>query len=271
MPRTLVLRGVVDDARTESASADVYFRFADDPKMSPQFLAPVVAGKTATAPIDLKGRDIILYMVSKTKEGRQSAGFVEEGEQFYFATPTVAELASAVYDDTPNEVTLTIANNRGEGTIRILRKVGATDFSEIANVPYDETEYVDEPPIDGDYSYKLIQDGQLGESATKTVTVDNAGSSAGSPPDSLVAVFDDIDTVALNWSNNGGTGDNVIERKLNSGGLWANLATVSSATTSYNDTTIFPSLSYRTYYYRVKNLSAPGYSNEADVFIERQT
>lgn len=273
LPLSMVLRGVpVTTETTESVTVDYYFQFADDPTMKPQFLVTGVSGKTVNVPIDLKGRDILLTSVSKTKNGQQSVADLAQGEKFLFRVPTVAELQDAVYDSGDNEVTLTIADNRGTGTIHIFRKIDTGDFAEIATVDWDETTYVDEPMVDGDYSYKLTQDGQTGESVTRTVTVGSAASPVGSPPDSLVAVFDDVETISLNWSNHGGTGSVVVERKITLGGSgsWATLVILSSSDTNY-DNIIPPSTTNRWFYYRVRNESVTGYSNEAEVFIPRNT
>lgn len=79
----------------------------------------------------------------------------------------------------------------------------------------------------------------------------------GLPPSGLSASETTPGQADLVWTNNGGTGDNVIERKTGVLGAYTMIDTVSSSTDTYTDAVADPDL----YYYRIRNEDIPGYSN----------
>jgi hypothetical protein len=265
----LVLNGVAPAGETTSTVGEIFWRWEDEPDMAPELLGRAVSGKSLRVPFDLKGRDIRLFINSQTSDGRRSVAAITEAEQIVYSPSNVPVLADLTFDGGPDEVTGTIAANDGAGTIRILRQLEDDGFFEIQTVAFDETEFVDEPVIDGTYSYKLMQDGQEGESNTLSVEVTGVSGEAGSPPSDLSGVFDDVETVTLDWTNNGGTGSNVIESKQSPGGVYEIAGTVGSGTATA-DITEVRGLYSRTVYYRVRNESVSGYSNEISVFIPRE-
>lgn len=268
-PRHLALQGIPAGTETPSVMAEVFWRWDDEPDMEPQSLGKVTAGHELAVPFDLKGRAIRLWPVALTAKGQRSASFVKDANYVVFAVsaPALSNLAFSSPD-----VTGDIDNNGGVGDISILRKLSTdANFSVIQVVPATTPNFTDTPPINGDYEYKLTQEGQEGESNTLSVTVSGAGSGAGTPPDGLSAFStvgaDDVQ-VDLSWTNHGGTGDNIVEAKYGSSGSWNFSTSVPSGT---NSTTIFESRSYYTYtvYYRVYNDAVTGYSNEDNVTVPR--
>lgn len=104
-----------------------------------------------------------------------------------------------------------------------------------------------------------------------TVSTQASGGSA-SAPSGLSANNNSVGasySVGLNWTNNGAAGTISIERKLGSGGTWSTINSgLASSTVNYDDNTVTPGTSGRTYFYRVKNSAVTEYSNETLVFVE---
>lgn len=273
--KSLALNGVVDADETPSIVGEIYMRYEDDTSdLNPVYLGKAVAGHSLKVPIDLQGRPVRLFLVSKTEAGRRSVANITEAEQVLFTPSTTPVLADLTFDSMTGEVTGTIAANQGTGTIRIMRQFDTLadleePFVEVDTVTAVTTSFIDSPPIDGNYHYKLLQDGQAGESNTREIDVTGVSGSAGSPPTLLSGTFDGIDTVSLSWTNNGGTGSNIVEQKIGSGGTYVAADSVASGT-AVSSITVSRGSSNQTYYYRVRNESVVGYSNEESVFVPRE-
>lgn len=265
-PNNIALNGVAFAADMQTVAGQVFYRFEDDPAMEPQLLVQAVTGHDVDVPIDLKGRAIRTFTRSLTYKGKQSVTRIEEGEQLLFNPSEAPVLVDAVFSDP--DVDLTIANNGGVGDISILRSIDGGVYGEIDTIAYNATSYSDTPAINGTYRYKLTQAGQDGESNIKEVVVSGGTSPAGSPPTLLTASYNDLmDETTLSWTNNGGTGLNVIERRMGSG-AYGIIASVSSGTATYGDTILPDPYFTRAYTYRVSNTSVAGYSNEDEVVVE---
>lgn len=100
----LVLDGepVVDT--TESVIGDIYWRWEDEPSMVPEFLATGVAGHDVVVPFDLKGREIRLFLVSKTADGDASVRDIKEAEQTVFTPPLLRD-GSSFFERSSDETT----------------------------------------------------------------------------------------------------------------------------------------------------------------------
>lgn len=270
LPHNIALRGVVDAGETEAATIPIYWRWDDEPDMEPQLLGNVKPGGTLSVPFDMKGRDIRLIKNERSSVGRQAFRNLRNADYIVFSQTTVAQLQDAVFGSGVN--TLTIANNGGTGDIHILRKIDSADYAEIGTNAFDDPSFVDTPDINGAYSYKLVQDGLEGESNVLSTTVTGIGSPAGTPPTALTAIWDGTDTTTISWTNHSGTGSNIVERSSSlNHSLWVVISTVSSGSTSTTDTVIPSPGGSRTYYYRVRNESVAGYSNEDSIFVPRET
>ncbi|MBV9214829.1 MAG: hypothetical protein JO053_01525 [Acidobacteria bacterium] len=265
VPRNLVLDGTVPDYIPDTVTLSYYWRWLDQPDMHPQFLADGIPNTETHVPFELQGRAIIIYQIGRTDTGDPTDRDFAEAEKIVFGVPTQPTLVSAVFSS--GHVTLTIAPNNGTGTIHVYRQLGTDDYVEIGTAAYNATSYTDTPSLNGTYNYKLIQDALPGESNVKSATVTGGSSPAGSPPTGLGGSHDGVHTTSLTWTNHGGTGVNSIERKTNVGGTWAEIGTVSSGTASYSDVNAYAGHFNRTYYYRVRNMSVSGYTNELDVFV----
>lgn len=266
--KSLALNGVASEEETTSTVGDIYWRWEDEPDSKQQYLGKAVAGHSLLVPFDLQNRPIRLFLVSKTADGLKSVANITESEQIVFTPSTAPVLADLTFDSMTGEVTGTIAENQGTGTIRILRQLGTDGFFEIDNVPSGTTTFIDIPDLDGTYTYKLTQDGQSGESNSRSVVVSGAASPAGSPPTDLDGTFDGFDTVGLTWTNHGGTGNNIVEQKIGSGGTYVEVDSVGSGA-SISSVSVIRDSTNHTYYYRVRNESVDGYSNEEGVFVPR--
>jgi hypothetical protein len=103
-----------------------------------------------------------------------------------------------------------------------------------------------------------------------TVSTQTSGGSS-SAPSGLSATnisIQDSYEAALDWTNNGAGGTISVERKLAGGSYSTIVSGLASSTTSYEDGTVTPGSSGRSYTYRVKNSAVADYSNEDTVFIE---
>lgn len=269
--KSLALNGVAADDETPSTVGEIYYQFVDEPTAKPVLLGKAVAGHSLRVSIDLQNRPILLSLVSKTADGLRSVANITEAEQLLFTPSTTPVLSALTFDGMTGEVEGTITENQGTGTIRILRQLGSDDFFEVDSVPSGTTTFIDIPDLDGTYTYKLMQDGQAGESNSRSVVVSGAPAPAGSPPTLLTATFNGgLDTVTVSWTNNGGTGSNIVEQKIGSGGVFVVADTVASGTAT-TDISVSRGSTNVTYYYRVRNESVAGYSNEDSVTVPRET
>ncbi len=277
LPLSLVLSAVPPPVTaTESVAALIYFQYADDPTMEPQFLVAGVAGKTVNVPFDLKGRDIILTMDSKTKDGKSAFADLKQAAKLYFAVPVQPVLVSAIFDSGDDEVDLVIANNGGAGDINIYRQKDTEEFVLLDSVAPATSTYTDTTLVfDGMYQYKLIQDDLIGESNTISVDVDVSTPSPGGTPPTDLSAFETFITgppdeydITLAWTAGSGSGDYTVERKTNFDGIWG-VRTTSEATTGFIDSPVFAQSTGKTYYYRVKQNDVTGYAAEASVYIPR--
>lgn len=269
---TLALKGIGPEGETESVLGALYWRWDDDPTMSPQFLGTARTGETFRGSFpNPDERNVLLFLTGLTAEGGESQTDLTNAQRLVVIPSQTPVLEALSFDSGDNENDLTIANNGGTGDINIYRSIDGEPFAIIDSVSPATTLYHDPVVLDGDYAYKLTQDGVVGESNTRTVTVSGVGGPAGSPPSGLTASYDDpTDTATLNWTNNGGTGDNIIERSLNGGGFTV-IDTVASGVATYDDLAALPHPYFnRTYTYRVSNASVAGYSNEDQVFVEAE-
>lgn len=271
VPAAIHLNGVPYVDETETVSAEVYWRFEDDTNMEPQLLGEQNIGYSLVVPFDMKGRAIRVFAKGKTEDGVFARQTIKEVSQVVFGQPEVATLVSLSFSSgggTPKNV-LTIANNNGDGQINIFRKIGSADFAKLTSVAPSTTTYNDNLSINGTYQYYLTQDGLEGQSVTLSIVVTGASAPAGSAPTNLAGTFDGFNTVGMTWTNNSGTGSNLIERKINTGGTWAQIGSVISGSTSFDDTDAAPGNVNRTYFYRVRNASVSGYSNEIIIYIPK--
>ncbi len=270
-PLTMLFDATVDDnTAVEASEAEVYWAWADEPDMEPQYLGRQTLGYTLSVPFENPDlRPIRLIINGATKAGNRTVNNIKQARQTTFYPPQTPVLVSATFDSGTDDVTLTFAGNGGPDSIRVLRSIDGGEFAHIATVDFDETTYVDSPVLDGDYTYKLTQVNVKGSSNSIEVAVNVGVPAAGSPPSALSTTYDDLGGVGLTWTNNGGTGDNIIERKENFGGTYAPVATEASSATASADTVPY-FLAYNVqYYYRVYNESVAGYSNEATVYVPR--
>lgn len=70
----LVLDDRADLPRKEATSAEVFYRFEDEPGSEPQFLGTAIAGQELKTPFNLPpGRKVRFFLVSRTETGDQNA------------------------------------------------------------------------------------------------------------------------------------------------------------------------------------------------------
>jgi hypothetical protein len=86
----------------------------------------------------------------------------------------------------------------------------------------------------------------------------------GMPPSNLTGNEFTAGEAELSWTNNGGTGDNKIERKKGASGTYVVIASVSSSTDTYSAS---PVAIAGIYYFRIYNDDVSGYSNEVIIAL----
>ncbi len=297
----LVMRDNVSTETTDSKTALIYYRFEDEPNADPQLLAEIPAGQSFGWPVDLKGRLVRFFAVSKTATGVSSTKRIFEGTQILFdpgagriagenvltgqllhyyndSGVTKAQLADAT--DATKPCQAFAANDALTG--EIVRPLGAaSDITGLTGKTPGAAQYLsaatpgamtESPPSSVG---NLIQ--KIG-SALNTTTVDfnpETGSPVTSgttvyPPSGLSAVdlgaFGFHEHIQLTWTNNGGTGSIDIERDIDGTG-YETVGGVSSATTTFTDTSVLTGNS-STVTYRVRNISVLGYSDPSNsVFV----
>lgn len=161
----------------------------------------------------------------------------------------------------------TWTNHGGNGNNLIYRKKDSGDYVQIGSKESSDTSYDDESiTLNGDYTYKVINEsGGTFSAPGNTVTYSAGEAGDGEPPDDLSATWDgDTNIAHVEWTNGDGTGENVIERKKGSGS-YAEVGRVASDVEEFDDDTITENDDYT---YRVRNESVDGYSNEDTITVD---
>jgi hypothetical protein len=86
----LVLNGVAQESETPSVTYEIYWRWDDEPEMKPEYLGQGVAGHSLRVPFETKGRNLRLFLVSRTGDGLRSVARIEEAVQTVFSAPALA-------------------------------------------------------------------------------------------------------------------------------------------------------------------------------------
>lgn len=268
--RTLILDDTTPTDETEGVVADIYWRWSDESNMEPQPLGSVVAGYDLVLPFDLQGREVTLYLVSRTFDGESSDTDLANAVTTTFSAPVPPTISTLTFVDggSVGDNDIGIEPNGGLGDISVWRSIDDDDFAVIATIAFSSTDYTDTVGINGTYAYKLTQADVSGESNIRTVVATGIGTPTGSPPSDLSGTWDGgLLQVDLSWTNNSGTGNNIVERRINNYGSWGQIASLSASATSYSDTDVFTLPTHQTYYYRIRVTSVAGYSNEESVYI----
>lgn len=157
-----------------------------------------------------------------------------EDVEFIGSAVFAPTLSSLSWNGITDLVTGNFSVNGGTGTVRVLRKPGRTNeggtFTEVTTTAASATSFTNSPTPTGWYTYKLTQDGVTGESNVLDVYIDLANVAA----ISSLSFNSSTNQVTVNITNNGGTGNIQILRRLD-GGAWSQRGEVSSGTTSFVD------------------------------------
>lgn len=84
VPANLVIDKYTPTTFTESTFGFVYWRWEDEPTTYPTIVTKQAAGTTIEWPVDLGGRAVRLFLVSRTNDGRLSVTDVRLAEQVVF-------------------------------------------------------------------------------------------------------------------------------------------------------------------------------------------
>jgi formylglycine-generating enzyme required for sulfatase activity len=161
-------------------------------------------------------------------------------------------------------------NSDNEIGFIIERKAGTVGtYVPIGNVSADVTTFQDTTVICATTYYYRVKanngEGDSDYSNEANATTSTCSTSAPNDPSNLQAAVLSSSEIDLSWQDNSNNEDGfIIERKIGSGGTYAEIATAGPGSTSYQDTQV---VCAETYFYRVKAYGAgySGYSNEANV------
>ena len=286
---------------TPTGSVLIYWRFEDEADKGLQFLEEVVAGEEFSFPLDHKGRVVEFFTVSKTKTGALSVPNPLQGEYHrfdpgakilasedllygellnHFVDSGVTKARKADATDATKPCQSFAGNDALTGEyVRPLKAdsdiiglAGKTPgvAQYLSTTPGQMTESPAADPV-ADVG-KLVQ--KIGTALSPT-TVDfnpetgapviGTGSDTPYAPSNLmitdvgtVGIHDDLQ---LDWTNNGGTGDNIIER-ADGGFTFVEIDRVAFNIATYTDTVVNTVGSI--YVYRIRNASVLGYSTSAE-------
>lgn len=124
---SLALNGVAIEQETSSTSAEIWGRFEDESEKEPFFLGSTVPGTSLRVPIELKGRDIRLFVVSQTEEGQRSVAKISEAEQVVFSAPARAFSGEEVIEAGETLDAFDLINIYDDGGTPFARKADASD------------------------------------------------------------------------------------------------------------------------------------------------
>jgi hypothetical protein len=285
----------VDDytpTTVKSTRGELWMSFINQPSKAPFKIGDVVAGQVVQIPL-VADEPVRLYLISHDASGRRTTLGFSNAVTFDFQPNKELKIPVITQDGGAANAQINfIASNYTEKTkFRKIRYADDEDFT--TNVVYSLQSSENAQGIMS-ANFSILRTGDL--TATKDVFVQIAhssnnivfdrwslavparfaasggsgGSGGGTPPvseapPSGLGLTQASGVVTLNWLNNGGTGNNVIERKIN-GGSWAELpdeVAYNVATTT--DTPTTPGTNIFTY--RVKNRNVAGYTLEESITV----
>lgn len=285
----------VDDylpTTVKSTRGELWMSFINQPSKAPFKIGDVVAGQVVQIPL-VADEPVRLYLISHDASGRRTTLGFSNAKTFDFQ-PNKELLIPVITQDgaAANAQINFIASNYTEKTK--FRKIRYADDDEFTTNVVESLQSSNNAQGVMGAGFSIIRTGDL--TGTKDVFVEIAhssnnivfdrwslavaatfaasGGSGGSgggttptseAPPSNLGLSQSSGVVTLDWINNGGTGNNVIERKIN-GGSWAELpdeVAYNVATTT--DTPTLPGTNI--YTYRVKNRNVAGYTLEQSITV----
>lgn len=130
---TMVLNGLAEPVATETVSVKVYWRWEDEPEMTPQFLGETVPGDELVVPFDLGGRSIRLYQIGYTALGRGTDTNMKEAVQTLFEPPTAPAADEGEFEAYEDLDAGDVLNIFDDGGIAKVRKADASDNTKPAH------------------------------------------------------------------------------------------------------------------------------------------
>jgi alpha-tubulin suppressor-like RCC1 family protein/subtilisin family serine protease len=253
---------------TDRSTDELYFKLERKVGVSGGYsqIETLDPNTTSYSDTGVSGATQVYYRIRAFSEGGNSA---YSNEATATTEPTVYAPSSLTATATgADRIALTWADNSSnEVAFLIERRTGSGGtYAEIQVVSANATAFTDTDLAEGtQYYYRIrgvnsddVKSDYSAEANATTLTLPGA-------PTSLVATAVSGTQINLSWTDNASNESGFkIERKLGSGGTYAQIATVSANVTTYSSTGL--SLS-STYYYRVCATNAVGdssYSNEAN-------
>lgn len=207
-----------------------------------------------------------------SKEGQNDFQLLPIAVPFYSDEALVVQAESAptsldaTFNTGTGNATLIWTNNNALGMNLIERKKDSGSYAQIGTTPFNVATFVDTTiTLNGTYTYRVRNANVPATYSNEDSFVVTTESDPTNAPSSLSVAEVTNDIVTCTWINNGGTGNNLIERKLDVGGSWGQVGSVASGVNTFDDTTISAD---GIYYYRIKNADEEGYSNEANITVD---
>lgn len=285
----------VDDytpTKVPATQGELWMAFVNQPSKPPFKIGNVVAGQIVQIPLT-SDEPVRLYLISHDASGRRVTFGFSNAQTKIFAANKETKIPIITQDGAALNTTINfITSNYSEKTK--FRRIQYADDSAFTTNVIESNQGTENAQGLITPNFTITRTGDL--TATKSVyvrighssnninfdrwslpvlvTFANSGGTGGSSggttpgsaaPPSNLALSQASGIVTLTWLNNGGTGNNVIERKIGSGD-WAELpAEVASGIATTTDTPTTPGTNI--YYYRVKNRSVTGYTLTENISV----
>lgn len=278
--------------KVPAKSGELWMSFINQPSKAPFKIGNVIAGQVVHIPLN-SDEPVRLYLISHDAAGRRISSGFNNAKILDFAANKESLIPIITQDGTAENAVINFkASNYSEKTKH--RKIQyADDIDFTTNVVETMQSFVNAQGIITP-NFPINRTGDL--SATKTVYVriahssnninfdkwsspitatfansgGSGGSGGGTPPVSVappsgLTLSETGGVVTQNWVNNGGDGNNVIERKINDGS-WSELPDeVAYNITTATDTITLPGTNI--FNYRIKNRNVIGYSEEKSITV----
>lgn len=169
---------------------------------------------------------------------------------------------NADWIESSSQAHVTWVNHGALGDNIIERSKDGGSYTQVGVVPFYQNFFDDlSISLNGVYTYRVRNlNFPTTYTNTDSITVNLGAGGEPSPvaPDTLSTSIVNTTQVYVGWLNHGATGNNIVERKKDTG-AWETAATLGSSVHEWTDTTITETARYT---YRVHNTNATGYTNE---------
>ena len=151
-------------------------------------------------------------------------------------------------------------NSPNEDGFRVERNLSNNGWTLLVTTVANSTSITDSVPAESGVCYRLSAFGAAGVSPTSA-----ADCTAAPAAPAILGSSSDLQAITVNWMDRSAVEDGYAVFRLNSAGVWSQLATLAPNSTSYRDGAVTPGVSYR---YVVRAMKDSGYS-DSSASVER--